>query len=273
MTVLHLIALPYGDPDDLSLRALRLLGAVAAVVVASGERPHLLALAAHHGIALAPLLDPADTDAALTALDAGDVALVTASHLRADADAIVQAAWARGDHQIGAGDRLDFDAALVLSALPPDSFVYIGRLPIDRIDDALTDYIEERATLVMTLDAARVRASVVALRARFGDRPICVTHRPGAADGFTVRGSPVTVAIPDGTWVGEAAIVIGGAPERAVVVWDEAAMRAALRMRLADGDPLKVAAKALAAQSGWDRRAIYALGVAMHDDDGRGDAG
>ncbi|MDZ4770062.1 MAG: hypothetical protein SGJ24_13115 [Chloroflexota bacterium] len=273
MTVLHLIALPYGDPDDLSLRALRLLGAVAAVVVASGERPHLLALAAHHGIALAPLLDPADTDAALTALDAGDVALVTASHLRADADAIVQAAWARGVkiEPIPGADLVI--AALVLSALPPDSFVYIGRLPIDRIDDALTDYIEERATLVMTLDAARVRASVVALRARFGDRPICVTHRPGAADGFTVRGSPVTVAIPDGTWVGEAAIVIGGAPERAVVVWDEAAMRAALRMRLADGDPLKVAAKALAAQSGWDRRAIYALGVAMHDDDGRGDAG
>jgi hypothetical protein len=44
-------------------------------------------------------------------------------------------------------------------------------------------------------------------------------------------------------------------------VRDEARVRAALAARLARGERLKDAAKALAGESGWDRRVIYSIGI------------
>jgi len=60
---------------------------------------------------------------------------------------------------------------------------------------------------------------------------------------------------------GEITLVIGGAPPESQTIWDESQVRAALYTLLDDGRPLSSAAKAVAAESGWDRRAVYALGA------------
>jgi hypothetical protein len=55
--------------------------------------------------------------------------------------------------------------------------------------------------------------------------------------------------------------VIAGAEAVAPEVWDEARVRAALAERMENGEPLSSAARAIAAESGWERRAVYVLGV------------
>jgi hypothetical protein len=56
-------------------------------------------------------------------------------------------------------------------------------------------------------------------------------------------------------------LVVQGAPPETAEVWDEARVRMVLREHLRQGEPLKLAAKAVAALAGWDRRTVYALGV------------
>jgi hypothetical protein len=56
-------------------------------------------------------------------------------------------------------------------------------------------------------------------------------------------------------------VVIAGAPPEVQSIWDEAQVRAYLRERLTGGESLKDAAKAISAEAGWDRRAVYQLGL------------
>lgn len=263
MPSLHLIALPFAHPDDISLRALRLLRTVP-LIVAPAAQPALAALAAHHGLTLSALIAPDDDAAVGSALEAGDLAFVAADHLAGGAWPLVQAALAHG-HKVEPipGANLAI-AALVLSALPPDAFILIRRLPQAEPAAPLAPYRDERATLVMTFDAALAEPTLAALRPAFGDRPACLIYRPGLDDGLSVRG-PLAALAPAPGWSGEAALAIGGAPERSPITWDEAAVVAALRARLAEGEPLKAAAKALAGHTGWDRRAIYSLGVGLSE--------
>ncbi|MFN8375427.1 MAG: rRNA (cytidine-2'-O-)-methyltransferase, partial [Anaerolineae bacterium] len=60
---------------------------------------------------------------------------------------------------------------------------------------------------------------------------------------------------------GEIVLVIGGYVAEPEAAWDEARVRQALFARLDEGEPLSSAAKAVAQQAGWERRAVYALGV------------
>ncbi|MCK6579323.1 MAG: SAM-dependent methyltransferase [Anaerolineae bacterium] len=265
MPTLYLIALPTENLDDISLRALRLLRETSAV--AAADRPALEALLAHHAVSARQIIDLADV---LTALAAGDVVLIGVGELPGIADdsgaEVIGAALARGIRVEPIPGVSLAITAMVLSALPPDRFIYAGRLSASLpAADLLKRYEAERATLIVTARADHVPAVLRALRGTLGDRPACIVYRPGAPDGVILRGSLTLLAAEDAfPWRadgGDAAFVIGGATEQAARVWDEDEVRAALRTRLAAGEPLRLAAKALAAETGWDRRRIYALGV------------
>ncbi|MBL8131295.1 MAG: hypothetical protein JNL42_05520 [Anaerolineae bacterium] len=265
MPTLYLIALPTDNLDDISLRALRLLGESSAV--AAADRSALEALLAHHAISARQIIDPAGI---VTALETGDVALAGAGELPGIADdsgaGVIGAALARGVRVEPIPGVSLAITAMVLSALPPDRFIYAGRLTaLPSAADLLKRYEAERATLIVTTRADHLPSALEALRCALGDRPACIVFRPGAPDGVILRGSLIALeALGDFPWResdGDAAVVIGGATEQAARVWDEDAVRAALRVRLAAGDPLRLAAKALAAETGWDRRSIYALGI------------
>jgi 16S rRNA (cytidine1402-2'-O)-methyltransferase len=57
---------------------------------------------------------------------------------------------------------------------------------------------------------------------------------------------------------GEITLLIGGQP-RGMEIWPETEVRAALRERLASGERRSEAARQVAAESGWNKRDIYAL--------------
>jgi 16S rRNA (cytidine1402-2'-O)-methyltransferase len=65
---------------------------------------------------------------------------------------------------------------------------------------------------------------------------------------------------------GEIVVLIGGAPEQVQAKWDEAEVRAALREQLGMGVSLKDAAKVISAAAGWERRAVYDLGLEVKNE-------
>ena len=105
--------------------------------------------------------------------------------------------------------------------------------------------------------------ALMQMSAAFDDRRICIAARIGQPNESIYRGKLRDALEYDRTQnvPYEIIIVVEGAPEEIAEVWDEARVRMILRARLADGEPLKLAAKAVAALAGWDRRAVYALGV------------
>ncbi len=253
MTTLYLVPTPLGDPDDITLRALRILGETRAV--ASPDPPATQTLLDHHHIDT-PIIS---YDAALEALGAGDVALVAASGtpgIDDAAQAIVQEAVVRGvrvEPLPGASAAI---TALVLSGLPTNAFVYAGALPND-----LSAYAHERETMIFVTSS--VTTALERLTAALGDRRICAAAGLSLPSEIVYRGvaSAALAYFRDQPASGEVVLVVAGAPPVVEAAWDEARVRVELRARLAAGEALKQAAKAVAAAAGWDRRTVYALGV------------
>ncbi len=145
MTILYIVPLPQGDPDDITMRALRILGEVRAIAtddIGAGR-----ALLDGYGIST-PLIGYGE---ALNALAGGDVALVSTKGTPGlgVGQEIVQAVIAQGFQVVPLPGADAGITALVLSGLPTDAFVYVGMLP-----DDLSRYADERATLIFTASEA-----------------------------------------------------------------------------------------------------------------------
>ncbi len=269
MPTLYLVPIPLSDPDDITLRALRILQTVSAVAAADPAAAQ--ALLDHHRIekpiiGYGDVLDSRYGDMmflsygeVINTLMTADVAVVAASGTPGIGDSahdLVVEAIRRGirvEPLPGANAPI---TALVRSGLPTDAFAYFDALP-----DDLTRLARDPDTLIFR--SSRPVAALERLHAAFGDRQIAVAYHLTHPDEIVFRGS-LSTARADARVAGlsgDVLIVIAGSPPEVAVVWDEARVRAELRHRLATGDALKQVAKEIAAQAGWDRRSVYALGV------------
>jgi 16S rRNA (cytidine1402-2'-O)-methyltransferase len=254
MTTLYLVPTPLGDPDDITLRALRILREVSAIAVPDYPEQVLTLLA--------DLQIPTQTipySDVIGALKTGDVALVANSGtpgIGGAAHEIVREALDAGfkvEPLPGASAEIN---VLVQSGLPTEAFVYFDKLP-----DDLSTIADERDTMIIR--AFGLSPDLERLwRAGWGKRALCVIVATTTPHEIIYRGDVegaveyfMDVLIIDGM------LVVAGAPPKAAEVWDEARVRAELSDRMRAGEPLKLAAKAVAAAAGWDRRAVYALGV------------
>lgn len=253
MPTLYLVPIPLSDPDDITLRALRILQTASAV--AAADPGSLQALFAHHKIDNSIIGYGEVIDRLIT----GDVAVVAASGTPGMGDAahdLVVEAIRRGfrvEPLPGANAPI---TALVRSGLPTDAFAYFDALPAD-----LSRLAGDPDTLIFR--ATEPLAALERLHDAFGDRAIAAAYHLTQPDEIVFRGllSDVLADALRAELVGDCLIVVAGAPPEIAETWDEACVRAELRRRLATGDPLKQIAKAIAAQAGWDRRTVYALGV------------
>lgn len=253
MPTLYLVPTPLGDSDDITLRALRILREVRAI--ATDSPMDTQALLDRSGIQT-PIIA---YDAALAALSDRDMALVAASGTPGIGDTaqeIVREAIARGirvEPLPGASAAI---TALVLSGLPTDAFVCVGALP-----DNLSAYARERETMIFVTSS--VTTALNRLLASLGDRLVCAAAALTQPNEIVFRGTTgeALAYFHDQPAPGSVVLVVAGAPPQVEAAWDEARVRADLRARLAAGEPLKLAAKAVASSAGWDRRAVYALGV------------
>lgn len=270
MGILYVVPTPIGNLEDITLRALRVLREVS-LIAAEDTRTSRILL--QHYQIQTPLIsyheynERARLATLFEALDKGDIALISDAGMPGISDPgyeLVCAAIERGIRVEPLPGANAVITALVGSGLPPDTFIYLGFLPRkDKILRELFTRLEHvQRTLVAYESPNRLCDSLAVIASVLGDRPVCVARELSKKFEEYQRGPISTVlahfqATPPR---GEITLVIGGAPPVEIIQWDEAAVRAALQARLDSGEPLKLAAKAIAAESGWERRAVYDLG-------------
>ena len=176
---LYIVATPIGNMDDITLRALKVLGKVQ--VVAAEDTRNTARLLSHHGIG-APLVschehNEDDRAAGLLArLSAGeDVALVSDAGTPTLSDPgyrLVRMAADSGIKVIPIPGPSAAVSALSASGLPTDSFVFVGFLPRKRGKraEALAALKDQPRTLIFYESPRRMLALIAAAAEVMGDR-------------------------------------------------------------------------------------------------------
>lgn len=273
MRTLYVVATPIGNLEDITLRALRVLRE--AKLIAAEDTRTTRRLVDRYEIAT-PLISYHEhnkltrLDMILDTLESGDVALVSDAGTPGISDPgyeLIAEVIARGMRVVPVPGPSAVTAALIGSGLPTDSYVYLGFLPRKpaALREALVGLSEERRTLVAFESPNRLVETLTAILDVLGDRPIAVGRELTKLHEEFVRG-PVSAALAHFTAHeprGEITLVIGGAPEEQTPAWDAARVRAALRARLEAGETRSAAVKAVARESGWERRAVYDLSLSV----------
>ncbi len=267
MGTLYLVGTPIGNLEDITLRALRVLREVS--LIAAEDTRHTRTLLARYDIHTPTTSyfehnKLAKLDVILTALEKGDVALVSDAGMPGISDPgyeLVRAALERGFPVVPVPGPSAIVAALAASGLPTDAFVYIGFLPRKAGERrrALESLRGERRTLVLYEAPHRLLDTLGDILDTLGDRPVAIARELTKVHEEIWRG---TVAEARAHFTeraprGEFTLVIGGAAEPQA--WTEEQVRAALAQRLAEGWSARDAAAAVAAQSGWRKRDVYRL--------------
>jgi 16S rRNA (cytidine1402-2'-O)-methyltransferase len=276
MGTLYIVPTPIGNLEDITLRALRVLREVR--LIAAEDTRTSRVLLQHYDIHT-PLIsyhehnEQARLEPLFEALAEGDVALISDAGMPGLSDPgydLITAAIERGLRVEPLPGANAVITALIGSGLPTESFIYLGFLP--RKDKALRDLFTRlehvQRTLIAYESPNRLCDTLAIIAEVMGERPVCVARELTKKFEEYQRGPVSTVlahfqATPPR---GEITLLIGGAPPVESVQWDEAAVRAALQARLDAGEPLKLAAKAVAAESGWERRVVYTLGSGDGDE-------
>ena len=267
MGTLYLVATPIGNLEDITLRALRVLGEVSLIAAEDTRKARLLL--AHYGISR-PVTSYFEgnrqqkIERILRQLEEGNVALISEAGMPGLSDPgyeLVRAALARGYPVTAVPGPTALVTALVLSGLPTDRFVYLGFLPRRRSQRRalLEEVAGVRWTLVAFEAPHRLLEALADLEDVLGDRPIAVcrelTKMFEEVWRGTISGARAHFAAQEPR--GEFTLVISGAPEGER--WDEDRVRAAMEERLRAGLPPAQAAREVAALSGWPRRKVYDL--------------
>jgi 16S rRNA (cytidine1402-2'-O)-methyltransferase len=271
MPTLFIVPTPIGNLEDITLRALRVLREVK--LIAAEDTRTTRVLLQHYDIHT-PMTSYHEhnklskLDSIFAALAGGDVALVSDAGTPGISDPgyeLIQAVLAAGIRVEALPGACAAVTALVASGLPTEGFLFLGFPP--RKAGELRAFFEgvaaQPCTLILYESPYRLVDTLRAAQAVLGDRSGCVGRELSKLHEEYTRAplSEITAYYESHTPRGEVVLLIGGAAPVVQEVWDEARVRARLRERLATGEPLKSVAKALAGVCGWDRRAIYALGL------------
>jgi 16S rRNA (cytidine1402-2'-O)-methyltransferase len=260
---LHLVAVPIGNPEDITLRALRVLREVA--VVACEDTRTTRVLLAHHGVGarLVSYHDHNEKERAAELVErllAGeDVALVSDAGTPLVNDPgfrLVQAAIAADvplDVVPGPSAAI---TALVGSGLAVDRFLYAGFLPREAGPRraALVELGGVPATLVLYESPQRLGETLEAIAALWPTRAVCVARNLTKQHEQWLRGTAgeVRAALGDETRGEVVLLVDRGSPEVAADVDVDAAIDALA------GTPTRAAADQVAARFGLTRKEAYA---------------
>lgn len=268
MGTLYLVATPIGNLEDLSPRAMRILRE--AKLIAAEDTRHTKKLLTHFDIHTRTTSyyehnKLSKLDDILAALSEGDVALVSDAGTPGINDPgyeLARAALASGfDVRPVPGPSAPI-AALSVSGLPTDAFLYLGYLPHKASERR--KFVEQASDLPYTLifleSPHRIVDSLEDLLKILGDRPVCVAREmtkmyeefwrgtlSGAVEYFKSREAR-----------GEFTLVVGGQTTEDRGQWTEEELLAAIAEELKQGKSAKEISAALAESSGWSKKNVYA---------------
>ena len=265
---LYVVAVPIGNPDDLSPHARETLARVA--VVAAEDTRHFATLGRHHGIGTPAISyhdhnEEARSRELLRRLQAGDdVALVSDAGTPLVSDPgyrLVRAAIDAGVEVTSVPGASAVTTALSASGLPPHPFRFVGFLP--RTAAARRSTFEavarDPATIVAFEAPRRLADALRDALATLGDRPACLARNLTKHHERYQRGSLSALVAEleaEGEVRGECTIVIGGATAAASA---GAEAEADARLLLANGAPARAVQALLQSRHGLSKRDAYAL--------------
>lgn len=292
MGTLYLVSTPIGNPEDVTLRALRVLRAVDLVAAENIRQAQRLlgrydievpCLAYHEHNRLAQL------DDILTALANGDVALVSSSGTPGLSDPgfeLISACIGAGFPVVPVPGPSAALAALVASGLPTDQFTCLGALPRrgadrrallqsladlpqtlvcfeapHRLADALEDMLailgDRRAAIARDLTSAHEHIR----RERLGQALAHVrSHRPHGEITLVVEGRRWRAAPTERSGPASAE----DAPEEEATLPSEAEVAARLRALRDQGKSGSAAARQVARELGINKSLIYQIWIGLH---------
>jgi 16S rRNA (cytidine1402-2'-O)-methyltransferase len=267
---LYLVAVPIGNPEDLTPRAARTLAAVA--VVAAEDTRHFATLARRHGVRARVLSyhdhneDERGPELIERLRGGEDVALVSDAGTPLISDPgyrLVRAAIEAGVRVTSVPGASAVTTALAASGLPPHPFRFIGFLPraVGPRRATLGAAAGDDATLVAFEAPHRLRAALADALAVLGDREACVARNLTKPHERYQRGplSSLTAQLAEeGEVRGECTILIAGRGRDAVAGVDAEAEADATLLLDAGATPRAVQ-RLLVERRGLSKRAAYAL--------------
>jgi 16S rRNA (cytidine1402-2'-O)-methyltransferase len=277
MPVLYLVATPIGNLEDVTLRALRVLGDVA--LIAAEDTRTSRKLLAHHGIKarLTSYHEHNKTQKIpylLSILEEGDVALVSEAGMPAVSDPgvdLVAAAAAAGVTVVAVPGASAVITALAVSGLPTRQFIYVGFLPRRSAERRrlLSGLAADPRTIVALESPHRLLASLADLLAVCGDRRTAVCRELTKLHEEVFRG-PISEALAHFSEPrGEFTLVIEGASARESAPPDETAVREELRRLSRQGLGARRTVDEVALRFGLPRRHVYRLWLQAKDEPGQ----
>lgn len=264
--ILYVVATPIGNLADVTLRALRVLGDVD--VIAAEDTRTARKLLTHHGVRT-PLVsyhahnEAQRTEELLERLRSSErVAIISEAGTPSISDPghrLVRAAIearVRVESVPGASAVL---AALVVSGLPTDAFVFEGFLPRRGKDrrERLETLSGEPRTLVFFESPHRIDACLADLADVLGDREAALCRELTKMHEEVRRGTlpELVEGLSRDPVKGEIVLVVAGAAEAAAP--DLAAAIEEVLERIEGGESMRDATSAVASDRGVPRRALY----------------
>lgn len=267
---LFVVATPIGNLEDLTLRAVRVLGEVDAVVAEDTRRTR--GLLSHLGLSKPLLSLPAFDEKARVAplaarLAAGEsFALVTDAGTPAVSDpggALVEAAWEAGVEVVPVPGCSAALAAISVCGLDASRFFFAGFLP--RKGRARSIALEElgrlRAAFVVFEAGNRTGDTLAELAERLGPRRALVARELTKLHEQLARGPLDELArqFKDGAR-GEVVLVVEGASDNAA---PEETIDEAITRLLGEGEKLTAIARSVAATHSQPRQDVYQRAMAI----------
>jgi len=266
MGALYLVATPIGNLEDMSPRAVRILRE--AVLIAAEDTRHTGILLKHFDIST-PTTSYFEhnkltkLDSILAKLNEGDVALVSDAGTPAINDPgyeLVKAALASNfDVRPVPGPSAPL-AALTVSGLPTDSFLYLGYLPHKTSErrKAIEQVSDLPYTLIFLESPYRIVEALADILSTLEDRRICVAREMTKMFEEYWRGQ-VSGAIEyfkSQPARGEFTLVVEG-KTKDDGRWTEEKLLASIRKELKSKKSTKEISAELAEKSGWPKREVY----------------
>ncbi|WP_447752080.1 16S rRNA (cytidine(1402)-2'-O)-methyltransferase [Sphingopyxis fribergensis] len=271
---LYIVATPIGNLGDITPRAAKTLAS--AGVIAAEDTRVTAKLLSHLGlrVPMTPYHDHSDerTRATLVARMAGEIVVLVSdagTPLISDPGyKLVRDARAAGRHVTTLPGPCAAIAAITLSGLPSDRFLFAGFLPnkAKARADALAEFAELRATLVFYESGPRLSASLAAMAEGLGNREAAVAREISKLFEECVTGTLTELSerYADASPKGEIVVVVGPPGEAVTEEADDDTLDAALREAMTD-KPVAQAAKAIAKRFGLDRHDVYARALALKE--------
>jgi 16S rRNA (cytidine1402-2'-O)-methyltransferase len=269
MGTLYLVATPIGNLEDMSPRAVRVLRE--ASLIAAEDTRHTGKLLEYFKIET-PLTSYFEhnklnkLDFILEKLSAGDVALVSDAGTPAINDPgyeLVRAALEANYNVVPIPGPSAPIAAVTVSGLPTDAFLYLGYLPHKTSERhrRLAEVESQPYTLVFLESPYRIVEALEDIATILGDRRICVAREMTKMFEEYWRGdaSGAVAHFKAQPARGEFTLVIEGKKVEAGERWTEEQLQRAIAEERKSEKSAKEISAELAKRSGWSKKEIYSF--------------